>query len=183
MYNALAVRRLQRIGHLNPEVKQSLQFQRLALHQMLQRLPGQTLHHDEQPPIVLPNFVNRTNVGMVERRSSPRLAPKPFQSLGILGSFFRKKLQRDESPQRSVFRFVDNPHPTAAQHFQNAVVGNCCANHSWGSVQVPFGGNPGAMILGRIDHAVNRKYVAPKFPNPTRAPSPRPSRTLGVLRG
>src|SRR5437660_843287 len=46
----------------------------MAIHPMLQRLAFEQFHGDEVPPISLPDFVNRTNIGMVQRRCSPRLA-------------------------------------------------------------------------------------------------------------
>jgi hypothetical protein len=48
---------------------------------------------------------------MVQRRSGPCLASKSLQRLRVFGNIIRQKFQRNESPQRSVFRFVDNTIP------------------------------------------------------------------------
>ena len=115
-------------------------FHRLALDQVFQRLAREALHHDEQPSIVLPNLMDRANIRMIQRRSGPRLSPEALQRLRILRSFLGQKLQGNKTPQRSVFRFIDNSHPTAAQQFHNPVVGNCCSNHRLASGRRLFGG-------------------------------------------
>ena len=42
------------------------QIDRSAMHQVLQRLAVKALHHDEQVPIVLTDFVNRADIGMIQ---------------------------------------------------------------------------------------------------------------------
>src|SRR5690349_15582824 len=50
---------------------------------MLQRDPFQKLHRDEDVIAVLPDLVNRADVGMVERRCRASLSPKAFESVWI----------------------------------------------------------------------------------------------------
>ena len=92
---------------------------------------AKAFHDHEEMAFVLTNFMDGTDVGMVQRRRGAGFAAKPLQRLGIFRGFFRQKLQRDETAERRVFRFVDYSHATAAQQFHNAVVGNRLPDHLW----------------------------------------------------
>jgi hypothetical protein len=52
---------------------------------MFQGQPVQKLHGDERSTIVLADFVDGADVGMVECRGSTSLTTKSFQSLRVLG--------------------------------------------------------------------------------------------------
>ena len=80
---------------------------------------------------MLANLIDGADVGMIESRGGPRLAAKAFQGLGISGQFVGQEFQRDETPQFGVFSFVDHTHPAAAELFDNAVVRDGLADHSW----------------------------------------------------
>jgi len=55
----------------------------------------------------------------------------------ILRGFVRQELQRDETAEHRVFRFVDYSHATAAQQFHNAVVGKSSSRSSLTSGPMP----------------------------------------------
>jgi hypothetical protein len=57
---------------------------------------------------MLPEFMDRADVGMIERRGGARLQMEPGQCFGALGRLIRKKFQRDMPPERQVFGFVDD---------------------------------------------------------------------------
>ena len=52
-----------------------------------------------------------------------RFALEAGENLGIVGDVVGKKFQSDETVQAGVFGFVDDAHATAAELFENAVVG------------------------------------------------------------
>jgi hypothetical protein len=62
---------------------------------------------------VLAKFVDGADVGMIQRRSSARLAAEALKGLMILGQFFAQELERHESMQLGVLGFVDHTHPSA----------------------------------------------------------------------
>jgi hypothetical protein len=51
---------------------------------------------DKRLSVMLANFVNRTNVRMIQRRCRTRLSAKTLQSLRILGQLVREKLKREK---------------------------------------------------------------------------------------
>jgi hypothetical protein len=58
----------------------------------------QVLHSQERRTIVLSDFINRAEAGMIQRGCGARPALKPLQRLRIAGQFFGQKLQRDRRP-------------------------------------------------------------------------------------
>ena len=77
----------------------------------------------------LADFVNRADVGVVQRRCRSRFAPEALEGFGNRGQLIGQELQSDETAELGVFRFVYDSHPTAAKLFENAVVGNGFADH------------------------------------------------------
>ena len=127
--DSLAVRGIERIGYFDRQGEQAFELHRLAVNQMFQGLAAETLHHDEQMSVVLADFVDGADVGMIQRRRGARLAAKAFESLRILRGIVGKKFQSDEAAELSVFRFVDDTHPSAAKKFEDAVMGDSLADH------------------------------------------------------
>ena len=53
-------------------------------------------------------------------------------TLGLFGNLPEvpaDRLEGHSAAKLKILSFIDNSHPTAAEHFHNAVVGNCCSNH------------------------------------------------------
>src|SRR5713101_1611001 len=103
---------------------------------MLERQPIQKLHHDEWLAILMPDFIDRADIGMVEGRGRLRLSLEAGQCLGILGDVIGQKLQGDKPTKGYVLGLIDNAHPAAADLFHNAVVRDCLADHA----QACYGG-------------------------------------------
>ncbi len=82
--DSLGVRRFQRIRNLKANANDLVRGQRFAMHHHAQRLPFQQLHADIMPALVLPNFINRADVRMIQRRSGPSFALKPLK-VGRIG--------------------------------------------------------------------------------------------------
>src|SRR3984893_15157287 len=89
---------------------------------MLQRHAVQKLHDQERMAVLLPDLIDRADVGMVQCRRSLSLSLKAGQCLRVLGYFIRQKLQGDKSVQGYVLGLVHDTHPTAAQLLDDAVV-------------------------------------------------------------
>jgi hypothetical protein len=96
---------------------------------MIERLALEELHGQERPIILLPNFMNCADVGMIESRRGPGFAPEAFERLQVIREFLGQKFQCDMTPEAEVLGLVNNTHPAAAGYFQNAVVRDGLANH------------------------------------------------------
>src|SRR5260370_30919388 len=66
---------------------------------------------------------------MVQGRGRLRFPVKAFQSAGVFSQLFWKKLQSDETAERSVLGLVDHTHAAAAQLFNDAVVRDGLFDH------------------------------------------------------
>ena len=85
--DALGVRGVERVRHLHTEVQDFSQFQRLAADAVPQRLPLQQLHGDEVLAVGFIDFVDRADIGMVERRGGKGLALESLACGGIVFHF------------------------------------------------------------------------------------------------
>ena len=59
-------------------------------------------------------IVNSDNVRMIQDSQGARLLLEPRGELWVVGPFRREQLERDETVQRFLPRFVNDPHPAAA---------------------------------------------------------------------
>ena len=66
-----------------------LELQALPPDQLVECLAGNKLHGDESLAILLTDFVDRADVGMVQRRGGLRLALETGESLRISGYLVR----------------------------------------------------------------------------------------------
>jgi hypothetical protein len=78
---------------------------------------------------MLINIVNGADVGVVEGRGRTGLAPEPLESLIVSGKSFWQEFEGNEPPELSIFSLENYTHPAAAQLLENAVMGNCLADH------------------------------------------------------
>jgi len=95
------------------------------------RQPVQKLR-DERIPVVLADFIDRADVGMVERGSNPSLASEAFQSLRVLRHIVREELQGDKATKLCVFSVINNTHPSTAELFDDAIVRDGLVDHGVG---------------------------------------------------
>jgi hypothetical protein len=93
-------------------VQNLVDLHRLSADAMFERQPIQILHSDEGLITVLSDFINRADIGMVERGRSTSLAPKSFERLRVMSNVFGQELQGNEAPKFDVFSLVDNTHTT-----------------------------------------------------------------------
>jgi hypothetical protein len=96
--DTLAVGGVEGVGDLNAQVQQGIEFDRTAVDDVLQRLAGEALHHDEELVLVLSDFVDGADIGMVQRGGGARLAAKTFERLRVLRGRIGKKLERNKTP-------------------------------------------------------------------------------------
>jgi hypothetical protein len=105
-------------------------MQRLAPDAMLERLPLEMLHHNEISAILLPDFVNRADVRMIQRRRCACLPLKSLQRIGVARQFFRQELQGNVAAEARVLSLVDDSHSAATEFLDDFVVGNDLAGQN-----------------------------------------------------
>ena len=96
---------------------------------MFQRVAFEELHGDEGDAIFVANFIDGADIRVIERGGGARFAAKSFEGLRILRDIFGKKFEGDETAEVCVFGFVDDAHAATTEFFDDAVVGNCVAEH------------------------------------------------------
>src|ERR1700693_3926947 len=101
---------------------------------VFESLALQKLHGNEGQAIVLADFVDGANVGMIQRRGGARFARDSCERLPVFNQLFGKKLEREESAQRGVFSLVHHTHAPTTQLLKNPVAGNDLANHEAASL-------------------------------------------------
>src|ERR1700731_1812086 len=97
---------------------------------VLQRYAVEKLHHDEGLAFALADFVDGTDVGMIQSRRGTSFPAEAFERLRVSGNIFRQELQGDEATKLGVLGLVNHPHPPAAQLLDDAVVRDGLADHS-----------------------------------------------------
>ena len=126
----------------------------LPANAVLESLALEQLHGDKRTAFEFSNIVNRADVRMIERGCSARFAAESLDRLRILGNVVGKEFQRNVSAEARVLGFVDHAHASAAQFFQDAVVGNGAANNGGSIRHRPC-------ILRQRLHARNRARCDP----------------------
>jgi hypothetical protein len=99
---------------------------------VLQRLATEEFHDQEWLAILLPDFVDGANVGMIESRGCPGFAPEALEGLAVAGQRIGQEFQRDVAAEAQVFGFVHDTHAATAELFKDAVMCDGLPNHGEG---------------------------------------------------
>jgi hypothetical protein len=75
--------RVQSVGDFDGNTEKVLQFHGPTSNGVLEGFALQILHRDEASSVVLPNFVNRANVWVVQRGCSASLLAESFKGLCV----------------------------------------------------------------------------------------------------
>src|SRR6202044_418777 len=106
-------------------------LQRPSRDAMFQGHAIQKFHGDERLVTVLADFVDGTNIGMVESGRRPSLPAKALQGLRVFREFIGQELEGDEAAKFGVLSLVDHAHPSATEFFDDAIVRDGLADHFW----------------------------------------------------
>ena len=96
---------------------------------MLQRLPVQELHGDERLAVLLADFIDRADIGMIQCGGGLRLSLETGQGLESLATSSGRNFRATKRWRRSVLSLVDHAHATAAELLDDAVVRDGLADH------------------------------------------------------
>jgi len=129
MDDAFAMRGIERVGDLDAERENHLQLGRPRDEEVLEGDAFQEFHGDKAASVVLPDFVNGADVGMVQSRGGTRLPAEALQGEGVPGELVGKEFEGDEAAQFLVLRLIDHSHAATAKSFEDLVAGNPGSNH------------------------------------------------------
>src|SRR5208283_4501529 len=131
MDDASSVSGVQCVRNLDGERQNQLGFHRTPRDAVLQCQPVQKLHGNERMTIVLADFVDRADVGVVQGGSCACFPAEAFERLRVLSYVLGQKLQRDKAAKFRVLGLINNTHASAAELLDDAVVRDDLADHSW----------------------------------------------------
>src|SRR6516165_9441392 len=84
MDDTFRVRGVQSVDNVNGHIQQPLQFHGATGDDVLQGLAFQILHSDERPAVFFADVINRTNIRMIQSRSSFCFSAETLEGLAIL---------------------------------------------------------------------------------------------------
>src|SRR5712692_8657380 len=107
----LGVSGFEGIGDFHGNIQQRLEFHRTAPDEVLERRTVEKLHGDETLAVVLADFVNGANVGMIQRGSSASLTAETLEGLSVAHELIGEELESDEAAELGVLGLVNHTHP------------------------------------------------------------------------
>ena len=122
--DAGAVSGVERVGDFDADFEKAIEFERAAGDDVLESRTVEKLHGDEGAAVVFADVVDGADVGMIQRGSGASFALEAIERLRVASEIIGKKLESDEAAETRVFCFVNHAHATAAEFFDDAVVGN-----------------------------------------------------------
>src|SRR5947207_2882916 len=129
MNYALGVGSIESISNLDSQTEQSISLHESPRDPMCQCHSIEVLHCDEAFAVVLSDFVDGADIGMVQRRSSTGFAAEALQSLRVFRDIIGQELERDKTTEGDIFGLVNDTHPATAEFLDDAVVRDGLADH------------------------------------------------------
>ena len=127
--DALAVRGVEGIRDLHAEIEQEAGGHRLAVDDLVERLPLEQLHREEPLSLELVDGVDGADVRMVEGRRGARLALEPFDGRRRGRHFGRQELQRDRTAEPEILGLVHDTHAARADALDDLVMRDGAPDH------------------------------------------------------
>jgi len=125
---------VKRIGDFDANGNHGVQFHRPARDDVLEGRAVEEFHGDETLVLLLTDFVNGANVGVIQSRGGASFAAETLEGLGVADQIVGEELEGDEPAKRGVLSLVDNPHAASTELFKDAVVGDCFPDE-WAGVR------------------------------------------------
>ena len=129
VHDAGAVRGGECVGHLRRDAQRFGEPHALARDQLIQRLAIHQLHDDVGLPVLLADFMDGDDVGVVQRRSRFGLLHEARAAVGIGTAHFSQQFDGDETIQALVPGLVDPTHAALADLFQQGEMPQLAAVH------------------------------------------------------
>src|ERR1700687_5600449 len=120
--DAFCVGRVKRVRNLDSQRQNQLSFQRSASNAVLQRQAIQKFHGDERLAVLVVNFVDGADVGMIQCGGRLGYALKATECLRVFGYVVGQELEGHKATEFDILSLVDHTHPSAAQLLDDAVM-------------------------------------------------------------
>jgi len=131
--DAFLMRRVERIRDLNPQYQEYFCLQWPPRDSVLEGHTAQKLHSDECLPVLIVNFVDRANVGMIQRGRSFGFALEAAESLWVFGYVVGQEFKGNEAIQLNVLCLVHHTHTATTEPLDDAVMRDILADH-WAQI-------------------------------------------------
>jgi len=133
------VRRDQRLADLGSQIERLVQRQCPFIEPLPEALPLQVLlHHEVGDGAIVAGLrahvVNDSDVGMIQRRSSPSFLLEPSQTFRVTGVLLRQHLDRHLAAQAGVLAEVHLAHAALTERFEDLVMTEGFADQDDGSL-------------------------------------------------
>ena len=114
MHDAGGVRTGDGVGNLYGD-RQDLTQRRPARREFAQRLAFHAFHGDEIDALIVADFVDRDDVGVVQRAGCLRFPDQTPAAIGAFQSVGRENLEGDHAIEARIQSLVDRPHAAGTQ--------------------------------------------------------------------
>src|SRR5689334_686588 len=118
------MRRIERVCDLNCPIEEGVQWKRLSLNLVRQRLAFEQFHRNIRRAVEFSDLVNRANVGMIDGSSGFRFTLESLNGGSVAAHLFREELQCNFALKLQIFGTVHNTHAAAAKLLDHAIVRN-----------------------------------------------------------
>ncbi len=129
MDDARHVRAAQPVGNLDSVLQRQIQREPALLDQLVERLAGDVLHHDDVAVSIARDVVNRDDVRMVEGGGGARLLLESLPAFVAGEIIGPDDLQGDGPVETGVVGLVDDAHAALADLFENTEASEDLALH------------------------------------------------------
>src|SRR6516162_11217632 len=121
MHKRFCVRRLQCLCYLSSDSQRVRPRQGPGAQASVQRLAPDVLHDDKERPLVLTNFEDLADKGMVKRGCRQGFAAKALAGHGVGGEMCWQELDGDTPIQTRIVSQVDLAHSAAGEALEDLV--------------------------------------------------------------
>ena len=130
--NAFRMGGVEAVGDFDGVDQEALYVHGFSGDEVLERLAIEKFHGDVAPTVMLANFVDSADVGVIERGGGAGFTTEAFEGLRVAIEIFREEFKGDKAAEFGVFGLVHNAHTPTAEFFQDAVVRKCLADERGG---------------------------------------------------
>jgi hypothetical protein len=124
MDDAFGVRGVECIGDFDSDIEKAIEFEGLPGDEVFERNAVEKLHDNEGFAVLFTDVVDGANVGVIEGGSGLRFPFETGKGLRIFGDRVGKELEDDTAMKTGVVGLIDDAHTTAANSFDDAVMGD-----------------------------------------------------------
>src|ERR1035441_10429025 len=124
VYDASGMGGIQRVCDVDTQRENQLGLHGTSGNVMFQRQAVEKLHGDEHFAVLVVNFVDGTNVRVVQCGGGLGFALEAAERLRVFGYVVRQEFERDKAIEFDVLSLKNNAHATTAKLVHDVIMGN-----------------------------------------------------------